>query len=106
MRGADFKTELRQLFRLAAPLAATIVETLVFNIGARTWGYRPESVSLQGLESIYFGFALVLTAGSPAAVNADAIASFCTGLSRYCGMSARKPYVTVSFVETFQRSCP
>src|SRR5689334_8026828 len=52
-----------------------------------------------------FGLVLVLTADSPAAVNAAAIASFCTGLSRYCGTSARRPYVTVSLFETFQRSC-
>jgi hypothetical protein len=44
---------------LAAPLAATIVEAVIFDIGATAWGYSPESVSLQGLAFVYFGFALV-----------------------------------------------
>lgn len=44
---------------LTAPLVAAIFETGVYHIGARFAGYRPASPPFDGLEFVYFGFALV-----------------------------------------------
>src|SRR6185436_18974309 len=103
-------TSPRPVFAYALPTRIAGVGPVKMPIAPRIWFLlSPVGSQLKPTRGDHstcvFGLPLVFTAGSPAAVNAAAILSFWTGVSRYCGTSARTPYVIDSLFETDHWSC-